>query len=205
MEKRVFWILDNGHGGIIGGEPVTPGKRSPAWKDKTMDQLIEGDFNRKVVRVLAGLLRSEGIAYQMLVPEDRDVSLADRVRRVGRICRKHPNAVLVSIHANAGGGKGFEVFTSVGETLSDQIATVFCEQYKKDLPDFPLRVDRADGDPDKESNFYILRKTPCPAILTENLFMDNKEECKFLLSKEGVAQIAAIHAQAMAKYERSLK
>ena len=205
MKNKRFWIIDNGHGGFIDGKPVTPGKRSPVWKDKAMDQLIEGDFNRKVVRVLAGLLHSEGIQYQILVTEERDVSLADRVRRVGRICRKHPNAVLVSIHANAGGGKGFEVFTSVGETESDKIATIFCEQYKKDLPDFPLRVDRADGDPDKESNFYILRKTACPAILTENLFMDNKEECKFLLSKEGVAQIAAIHAQAIAKYERGLK
>ncbi|MBL4828464.1 MAG: N-acetylmuramoyl-L-alanine amidase [Aliivibrio sp.] len=205
MKNKRFWIIDNGHGGFIDGKPVTPGKRSPVWKDKAMDQLIEGDFNRKVVRVLAGLLHSEGIQYQILVTEERDVSLADRVRRVGRICRKHPNAVLVSIHANAGGGKGFEVFTSVGETESDKIATIFCEQYKKDLPDFPLRVDRADGDPDKESNLYILRKTACPAILTENLFMDNKEECKFLLSKEGVAQIAAIHAQAIAKYERGLK
>lgn len=203
-EQKFFWILDNGHGGVIDGEPVTPGKRSPDWKDKTMKQLIEGEFNREVVRLLAGLLTNEGIAYRILVPEVRDVTLEDRVRRVGRICRKHPNAVLVSIHANAGGGKGFEVFTSVGETQSDKIATVFCDQYKKDLPDFPLRTDKADGDPDKESNFYILRKTPCPAILTENLFMDNKEECKFLLSKDGVAQIAAVHAQAIANCERRL-
>lgn len=203
--KGFYWILDNGHGGIIDGEYQTEGKRSPAWKDKQMDQLFEGEFNRKVVKILSGLLENEDIPHTILVPEQIDISLEDRVRRVGRICRKHPNAVLVSIHANAGGGSGFEVFTSVGETLSDKIATVFCEQYQKDLPDFKFRTDRTDGDPDKESQFYLLRKTACPAILTENLFMDNKEECKFLLSIEGVAQIATVHAQAIAKCERGIK
>ena len=47
-----------------------------------------------------------------------------------------------------------------------------------------MRKDMEDGDPDKEANFYILRKTDCPAILAENLFMDNEKDCRLLLSDE---------------------
>ena len=48
-----------------------------------------------------------------------------------------------------------------------------------------IRKDMTDGDPDKESGFYILKHTKCPAVLTENLFQDNKEDVGFLLSEEG--------------------
>ena len=33
-----------------------------------------------------------------------------------------------------------------------------------------IRKDNSDGDPDKEYNFYILKHTQCPAVLTENFF-----------------------------------
>jgi N-acetylmuramoyl-L-alanine amidase len=37
-----------------------------------------------------------------------------------------------------------------------------------------LRMDYSDGDPDFEQPFYILKHTLCPAVLTENLLMDNQ-------------------------------
>jgi N-acetylmuramoyl-L-alanine amidase len=43
----------------------------------------------------------------------------------------------------------------------------------------------ADGDSDKESNFYVLRNTKCPAVLTENFFQDTKKDVEFLLSDVG--------------------
>jgi len=43
-----------------------------------------------------------------------------------------------------------------------------------------IRKDTADGDPDLEKDFYILRHTSCPAVLTENLFMDNRDDVAFL-------------------------
>jgi N-acetylmuramoyl-L-alanine amidase len=44
-------------------------------------------------------------------------------------------------------------------------------------------------------------KTKCPAILTENLFYDNKDEVKFLQSEEGREAIAQIHVNAILKIE----
>ena len=62
-----------------------------------------------------------------------------------------------------------------------------------------MRADWSDGDPDWDSNFAILRDTKCAAVLTENLFMDNEEDCRYLLSSEGKETITQIHVQAILK------
>lgn len=185
-------ILDNGHGNN------TPGKRSPVWKDGT--QLFEYEFNRDIVCRVANALKCAGINHLVLVPEINDISLPERIKRVN----KHKNSILISIHANAGGGTGFEIFTSPGETASDPIATIFCEECEKEFPEFKMRFDWSDGDPDKEANFYMLVKSSMPAILTENLFMDTKKDCDFLMSEEGRERIAKYHVKAIDRVLKEL-
>ena len=68
------------------------------------------------------------------------------------------------------------------------------------LKGMKIRKDTADGDSDKESGFYILKHTACPAVLTENLFQDNREDVDFLLSEEGKQKITAIHVDGICKY-----
>lgn len=50
------------------------------------------------------------------------------------------------------------------------------------------------------ANFYILKHTACPAVLTENLFQDNRQEVDFLLSPEGREQIISLHFDALKAY-----
>lgn len=57
-----------------------------------------------------------------------------------------------------------------------------------------------DDDPDLESPFYILKNTLCPSVLTENLFMDNQEDYKFLLSAAGKRAIVGLHVRAFCEY-----
>ncbi len=182
-------ILDNGHG------IETPGKRSPVWADGS--QLFEYEFNRAIASMVYSSLVSLGIDSVLLVPEIEDVSLLERVKRANKIHRLYGSSLLVSIHANAGGGSGWEIWTSKGETWSDIYATHFFDEAKVMLPSFRMRSDYQDGDPDKESQFYILRKTICPAVLTENLFMDTEEDCRFIMSIEGRRIIADIHINAI--------
>ena len=52
----------------------------------------------------------------------------------------------------------------------------------------------------KEKNFTVIYKTNCPSVLTENFFMDNEEECEFLLSEEGKKKITELHVAAILKY-----
>jgi len=83
-------------------------------------------------------------------------------------------------------------------TLSDEYATIFWEEAKKRLKGrTKMRQDLSDGDPDFDSNFAILRDTLCPAVLTENLFMDQPDDCRFLLSDEGRDLIVDLHLSAI--------
>jgi len=183
-------ILDAGHG------IETKGKRSPIWADGT--QLMEFEFNRDIVNRIAKMLDEINTPYHILVPEVTDIPLRERCARANDVWKAtNKNAYLISIHANAGGGTGWECFTSVGETKSDAIATIFCEEAKKTFVGKRMRFDYSDGDPDKESRFYILRYTQCPAILTENFFMDTEADCRYIMSEEGRATIAKMHIEAI--------
>ena len=95
--------------------------------------------------------------------------------------------------------RGWCIYTTRGKTKSDEYATIFYEEAEKILPKhgLSLRKDLSDGDPDQEADFTVIYKTACPAVLTENLFMDNKEDCKFLLSEEGRDIIAQVHVNAI--------
>lgn len=197
-------ILDNGHG------DDTPGKRSPVWPGGK--QLLEWEFNRAIVDRIVPLLTKAGLVAVKLVPEQHDVSITNRIIRANRIIaeanHQGDQCVLVSVHANAGSrpeqGTGFEVLTSIGKTRSDDLAEIFCRLAASTyLKNFPVRKDLTDGDSDKETNSVsILPKTNCPAVLTENLFMNTKKDCDMLLSDFGRDMIAEMHVEAIKEYAR---
>ena len=194
-------LLDNGHGGLINGKYQTPGKRSPVWNDGS--QLFEGEFNRAIVNGIIEQLTRLNIKYVNIAPEYRDVTLQTRVNRANQYPVR--SSFYISVHANAGGGSGYEVFTSPGSTKSDRIATIFGQEFKKTYPNKPLRADFSDGDLDKEAKFFVLRKTRMPAILTENFFMDNESECKnILMTPQGRAQIIQYHINAILRAKNEI-
>lgn len=190
MQQKLIPILDNGHG------IETPGKRSPVWPNGR--QLLEYEFNRDIVKRIARILGAQGIKFRILVPERTDISLAERCKRANAISQQTAGqCFLISIHANAGGGTGWEAYTSPGKTKSDEMATILYQQFEKDFKGIKIRKDMSDGDPDKESAFYILKHTTCPAILTENFFMDNETDCRYIMSETGRENIARSHAEAI--------
>lgn len=188
-------LIDNGHGSLINGVYQTAGKRKN-WQDKGI--IYEGEFNRAIVNGIIEELTFLKIPYVNIAPEYRDVRLETRVKRAN----KYPasNSFYLSLHSNAGGGHGSEIFTSPGNTKSDKIATIFGEEYQKEFPNRTLRTDFSDGDLDKERRFYVLTKTKMPAILTENFFMDNFEEFKDILNtREGRQKIIDYHVKAIVR------
>ena len=203
------WILDNGHGGIIDGVYQTSGKRSPQWEDGT--QLFEGEFNRAVVKRIIKLCEKAGIECINLVDTEKDLSLRWRTDKANDIYRERQQSdgkkcIYVSVHANGfnkESAHGWSVYTTVGETKSDKIAQVLHEKAKVEFPTHKMRMDTRDGDADKESNFWVLRKVVMPAILSENFFMTNREESKLLLSEEGRDRIAKIHFQMIQEIDSS--
>ncbi|TXK74412.1 N-acetylmuramoyl-L-alanine amidase [Mesonia sp. K4-1] len=193
-------LLDNGHGGLINGKYQTSGK-SINWKDKGV--IYEGEFNRAIVNGIIQELTRLNINYVSIAPEYRDVTLYTRVNRANKFYKE--KCFYLSVHANAGGGTGAEVFTYYGESKSDKIATIFGEEFKKEFPQKPLRVDYRDGDLDKEASFYVLRKTLMPAILTENFFMDNFQEFNEILNTAGGRnKIINYHIQTILRVKKEL-
>jgi len=203
MPSKYLWLFDNGHGGIIRGVYQTQGKRSPLWPDNT--QLFEGEFNRDVVQRLITLCDQNGIDYVNIVPEQEDIPRAERTRRANEIYETDKRCIYLSIHSNAGGGRGWEIYTSLGETKSDKIASVFFTKIKEEFGQITMRTDYSDGDPDKEAQFDVLVDTIMPAVLTENFFMDNIDECKnILMTESGRDRIANAHFKAILEIEDKL-
>lgn len=193
MDKIVV-LLDSGHG------IDTPGKRSPDGVIK------EWEYTKELALAIADELRSEDINVVLIKPEDEDVPLAERVKRVNEIARTN-KAILVSIHLNAAGdglqwknASGWECYTCKGQTESDVLAECFCNAAREKLKDKQLRTDDSDGDSDKEADFYLLKHTKCPAILTENLFMDSKRDYEYLFTKKGFNSIVDLHVLGIIKY-----
>lgn len=189
-------LLDNGHG------ENTPGKRSP-------DGIFrEYKYAREIAQDIERELRTKGYDVERIVKEAIDVPLAERVRRVNEICGKlgASNVVLVSVHCNAskngewGTARGWSAYTSKGKTKSDELATMMYVEAGHNFAGQTIRKEFSDGDPDWEESFYMLTKTKCAAVLTENFFMDNQKDVSYLLSLEGRTQIVRTHVDALIKY-----
>lgn len=190
-------LIDNGHGLMIAG------KRSPDG------QFREPYYNREIAKRVVADLVDRGYDAELLVPEDDDIALAERVRRVNSVCflLGKSNVILVSIHVNAASdgtkwmnASGWSVYTCKGRTSSDKLADCLCESAIKNFPGRRIRTDMSDGDMDWEENFYILRKSLCPAVLTENFFMDSHSDLEYLQSKAGKQAIIDTHIEGIIEY-----
>ena len=190
-------LIDPGHG------IDTPGKRSP---DGLFREYL---WNRQVADLILDGLLSAGVDAALLVTETNDVSLRNRVNRVNTICNRigASNVLLVSIHANAAGNgsawmnaRGWSCYTSKGKTKSDQVAECLYDAFEEEFQDRKIRKDMSDGDRDWEENFYVLQKSKCPAVLLENFFYDNREECAWMLQEETKKRIASAAVKGIIKY-----
>lgn len=180
-------LLDAGHG------IDTPGKRSP---DGVFREYL---WNRDIAERVHALLDADGYDVDLVVTETNDIALKTRVRRINEVCSLHGagNVLLISIHANAAGdgtkwmtAQGWSCYTTKGVTESDKVADALYKAFEEEFADRKIRKDYSDKDADWEEDFYLIKKASCPAVLLENFFYDNKEECAWMLKEESKARIA---------------
>lgn len=177
-------LIDSGHG------KDTAGKRSPNGV------LREWAWNKDVAELVVETLENMGYDTLLINPEEVDTSLSERVKRVNKFGK---DSILVSIHVNAAGNgdkwmnaRGWSVWTTQGNTKSDNFATHIFKKAEEKWGKNRVRKDMSDGDVDYESNFYILHKSLCPAVLVENFFMDNKEDYDYLCSPESIYECSEV-------------
>lgn len=200
--------------------PWIPGKCSPDGEFK------EAIFSRELVKDLLPIMQSYGfislVDYPGLTPDgvnikayanswedQQNAELNFRVRKVNEVCKIYgkENVIYVSLHVNASGNgqwmkaSGWEIFTSPGQTKSDVLATCMWNAANIYLNgESKMRSDWSDGDPDKEASYMVLTKTKCPAVLVENLFMDNKEDLNILKSDIGFITLERIIIEGILNY-----
>ena len=207
-------LIDNGHGS------TTQGKQSPTLDNSFIvnneftekGRFKEWKYNRVIAHMLVTKLKAMGYDARLVVTEDKDISLGERVKRVNAICSKSgvSNVIMISIHANAVGdssrwmtGQGWEAYTTKGKTKSDVLAEYLYKRAEKNFKGRKIRKDTSDGDSDKEADFYIIKNTKCPAVLTENFFYDNKDDLKYMVSDEGIHAVVRRHIEGIIDYETS--
>ena len=182
---------------------MTAGKRSPDG------QFREPFYNREIARRVVSDLRDRGLDAELLVPEDDDISLAERVRRVNTACflLGKQNIILVSIHVNAAGNglkwlnaTGWSAYTCKGQTASDKLAECLCQAAIKNFPGHRIRPDMSDGDMDWEVVFDFLRKSLCVAVLTEYFLMDAISDLEYLQSRAGKQAVVDTHVEGIIEY-----
>src|SRR5690554_4010212 len=175
MAKKVF--LDPGHGGS------DPGAVANGLKEK--------DLTLKIAKAAEKYLKEkyEGVTVKMSRTGDSYPSLSARAKAANDWGADY----FVSIHINAGGGTGFESYIYNG-TVSSKT-----KEYQKKVHQV---IAAGDGWADrgmKRANFAVLRETRMSALLTENGFIDRKEDAAKLKDPAFLKKLGRLHAEGIAK------
>ena len=144
-----------------------------------------------IVKKIGNLLNDyEGVEVHYTRTDDRFLELSERAA----IANKLKADYFISVHINAGGGTGFESYIYNGNVSAKTIAyqNVVHGEIMKAIGNVKDRGK-------KRANYAVLRETKMPAILTENLFIDNKTDAAKLKSEQFLLQVAYGHVQGIVK------
>jgi N-acetylmuramoyl-L-alanine amidase len=181
------FILDAGHGGMAFGHYLTPGKRSP----EVPPGIYEGEFNRDICFKIWTRCVERNIECVRLISDSPiNIPLNARIEYINQLYKKEKDIVLLSIHANAAGygkwiesARGFVTFIAKNASLKSRQFAYCISKYMDELGPIPHRGYRM-------SNFSIIKKTHCPAVLLECGFMTNHIDAEILASDDGRKSIA---------------
>lgn len=128
--------------------------------------LKESVENRKVKnRVISALKSAEHTVYDCT--DDTNCTVNQNLQRIVAKCNAHSVDLDISIHLNAGGGTGVEVWCYDEKT--SKIATAICTNISAALGIKNRGVKYS-------KKLYVLRKTKSPALLVECSFVDNQTD-----------------------------
>lgn len=184
MKPGMYPIIEAGHGmfDALGYECLAGGKM---YTHPDGQVIHEGNINRIMAHKLIWELYKKNVPFVVSDVTKEDPSLIKRVNKVNKLWEAtNKQTYLLSIHNNAGQGKGSEIWTSVGQTKSDLIADEILKDLQKTFSDVTkVRTDRSDGDLDKEKNYTMVAKTNCPAMILEGAFFDRKHDVDWVMDE----------------------
>ncbi|MCP8617952.1 N-acetylmuramoyl-L-alanine amidase [Salirhabdus salicampi] len=202
MAKVKLAFIDGGHG------MDTPGKRTP-FISSLGRRIKENEFNSAVARKIYDHLKPTEIEAFLTAPQEHDVPLKDRTDFANNKLKEFQDehgedeveAVFVSVHYDAYDGdfddpspSGHSIFVYPGHKNKEagELANAIAEYLKQGTEQKWRGI--------REANFHVLRETEMPAVLTENGFMDNKDEALLMIDNDFQEEVAMEHAQGIADY-----
>lgn len=175
MIELVKIFIDPGHGGTDSGA-IGYG-------------LLEKDLTLSISLRIRNLLGNyKDVQVRMSRDDDSTVSLKQRTEMANSWGADY----LISVHINAGGGKGYEDFIHpLANTRTAQYQTVMHDEIIKEIG----LADRGE----KRGNFFVLRESNMSAILTENGFIDSPSDSDKLKQSGFIDKIAKGHVNGLVK------
>ena len=190
-------VIDPGHA----GRNIDPGAVNK------ISGLQEADITFMIAKLLESCLLEDGHEVKLTRNNWEEAETDDLSYRTA-LANGLGADIFISLHCNSAeneNAKGYEIWTSPGDTLGDRLATCVYEEIAETFPDMPGRVDYSDGDPDKEARFYVLLHTEASACLIEMAFISNAEEASLLADVEWQEKYAKAIAQGVKSYFASLE
>ena len=173
MSKKVF--IGVGHGGSDSG---------------AVKYIIEKEYTLKVAKLVAEYLKARGVEYKLSRTADVDTDMNSKVK----MCNDYKPDLVIDIHFNAGGGKGFEVYRYSGGGTSLTLANNINAEVKKIMSSRGVRTKLGSNGKDY---FAIIRDTNAPAVLLEGGFVDSKSDANFI--KANYKKLAEAYAKGILK------
>ncbi|WP_428908544.1 N-acetylmuramoyl-L-alanine amidase [Niallia sp. Krafla_26] len=168
-------FIDPGHGGS------DPGAVGNGLQEKNLTLSIA----TRVREIITS--EYENVSIQMSRTGDQTVSLISRTNAANRWGADF----YLSIHINSGGGTGFETYRYPGSGRST--STYQQKIHESIMAEINLRDRGA-----KQANFHVLRETTMPSVLTENGFIDNRNDAALLRNLNFIESLARGHANGVA-------
>ena len=185
-------VIDPGHA----GRNIDPGAVNGSTG------LQEADVALVISRQVANYLLNVGYEVKQTRTEWEQEETDDLSYRTA-LANDWGADIFISLHCNSAANQsaeGYEVWTSPGNTLGDKLATCIYGQIAAEFPDRAGRTDYSDGDPDKESRFYVLVHTDAPACLVEMAFISNDAEAALLANAAWQDRYARAIARGVTDY-----
>ncbi|GGM37504.1 sporulation-specific N-acetylmuramoyl-L-alanine amidase [Paraliobacillus quinghaiensis] len=172
-------FIDPGHGGNDPGA--------------TAYGLNEKDINLNIALKLDRLLTQsyKEVSTRLARTSDTTVTLDERTNMANAWGADY----YLSIHINAGGGVGFESYIWNGSFSNKRKTESLRTNIHEEIVENVGWRDRGK----KEANFHVLRESSMPAVLTENGFIDNRNEANEMRESNWIEHIAEAHASGIAK------
>ena len=186
-------VLDAGHGGL------DPGKVG-------INEVLEKDINLAIVLKLKPLLEEYGFTIHLTRDSDKILGPAnssrpkrdDMIARVDLVKELHPYFT-ISIHQNSfptASVNGPQVFYYKDSVESATMAQVIQNSLNQYLNPKKKR------DPQSNTNYYLLTRTPTPTIIVECGFLSNPDEAALLATDAYQQKVAeAIYMGVVSYYE----